>query len=211
MRFPSPKLEQSKISNLVKAILFFTTISYQVPAAYANNLIKLDAEVDDSGSPTVSFTESSYENINILVTRHNPSFWSETTEGIIASKDVTATETVSIVNVVQHKNINNNGAIRASNGATVNFTNLESVYIAAIGGSESRNDSTAITASTAGVFKTQNNTVNISGKTVQLIGSIDVKSILGFGKNTVNVEFNGQNSFWYGSAIGETSSNAVNI
>lgn len=208
---PPPKLEQSKISNLVKAILFFTTISYQVPAAYANNLIKLDAEVDASGSPTVSFTESSYENINILVTRHNPSFWSETTEGIIASKDVTATETVSIVNVVQHENINNNGAIRASNGATVNFTNLESVYIAAIGGSESRNDSTAITASTAGFFETQNNTVNISGKTVQLIGSIDVKSILGFGKNTVNVEFNGQNSFWYGSAIGETSSNAVNI
>lgn len=159
----------------------------------------------------MGFTESEYETIHIVVDQPGNAFWSGTTEAVIARKDVNATKSVHIVSAVQHNNVDNNGGIRASDGATVTFENLDSVYIASIGGKEEDNDSAAITASTAGWLKSQNNTVNISGKTVQIIGSVDVKSLLGRGSNQVNMELNGENSFWYGSATGESSLTTVNV
>lgn len=131
-----------------------------------------------------------------------------------------ATDSVHIVNVSQHDGIDNNGGIYARDQSTINFTNVESVYIAAIAGSEGKNDSTAISAKTpysggiSGIFNkyTQNNTVNISGNTIQLIGSIDVlPTLFHEGINKVTVKLSGNDSFWYGSAIGETSDSIVDI
>lgn len=76
------------------------------------------------------------------------------------------------------------------------------MYIASIGGNEYGNHSTAMTASGS------NANIEISGKKVQLIGSMDVKK----GQNaTIKVELSGRESFWYGSAIGESEINKVNI
>ena len=77
------------------------------------------------------------------------------------------------------------------------------MYIAAIGRAEGRNDSTAISAKNGSDY----NTVNVSGNTVQLIGSLDVS---GSSKNTINVDLSGKDSFWYGSAIGQATG-TINI
>ena len=89
-----------------------------------------------------------------------------------------------------------------SNGI-IDFTDLEQVYLVAVDGKESRNDSTAITVEGAGK-------VEVSGKTVQIIGSIDVKDANS--ESTVNMTLSGKDSFWYGSVIGDSSTkNSVDV
>ena len=112
---------------------------------------------------------------------------------------------MEIVNSIKNntsKKIDNNGAIFARRGGKINFTDLDRVYLAAVGGKERRNDSTAITA------KGGNSEVTVSGGVVQIIGSIDVSPIFGGFNfqydNKVTLELSGKDSFWYGSAKGES-------
>ena len=140
-----------------------------------------------------------------------PSWWKEgTTECLTVVKTLTVQgegKTIEIINTVHGdksgQKIDNNGGAYAKNGGSIKFTKADSIYIASIGGSEFANHSTALTASGA------NSNIEISGKKVQLIGSIDVKD----GKNTsIKVKLSGQESFWYGSAIGEVENTSeVNI
>ena len=102
------------------------------------------------------------------------------------------------------------GGIYAKGGSTVNFTDVDSIYIAAIAGKEGGNDSTVISAKDPfmGDRTGHTNTINISGTVVQLIGSIDVFHSLGSllnqnARHTVNAALSGSDSFWYGSTIGE--------
>ena len=127
----------------------------------------------------------------------------DTTEGlVIRGKNLTVqgnNKNVTIINVSQNDKIDNNGGIYATNqipknpftpSSRVDFVDLKNVYIAAIGGKETGNDSTAI--SSKGAY---GNKVFVSGDTVRLIGSLDVS---GFG-NKVVVSMSGKDSFWYGS------------
>lgn len=152
--------------------------------------------------------KSEYNNIHIHLNDvspnyKQPSWWKEdTTECLTVVKTLTVQgegKTIEIINTVHGdksgQKIDNNGGAYAKNGGSIKFTKADSIYIASIGGSEFANHSTALTASGA------NSNIEISGKKVQLIGSIDVKD----GKNTsIKVKLSGQESFWYGSAIGET-------
>ena len=160
--------------------------------------------------------KSEYNNIHIHLNDvspnyKQPSWWKEgTTECLTVVKTLTVQgegKTIEIINTVHGdksgQKIDNNGGAYAKNGGSIKFTKADSIYIASIGGSEFANHSTALTASGA------NSNIEISGKKVQLIGSIDVKD----GKNTsIKVKLSGQESFWYGSAIGEVENTSeVNI
>lgn len=127
----------------------------------------------------------------------------DTTEGlVIRGKNLTVqgnNKNVTIINVSQNDKIDNNGGIYATNqipknpftpSSRVDFVDPKNVYIAAIGGKETGNDSTAI--SSKGAY---GNKVFVSGDTVRLIGSLDVS---GFG-NKIVVSMSGKDSFWYGS------------
>ena len=98
-----------------------------------------------------------------------------TTECLVVKNKLTVQgegKTVEIINTVQGKKkgqeVDNNGGIYAENG-NIEFINADNVYIASIGGNEYGNHSTAMTASGS------NANIEISGKNVQLIGSMDVK------------------------------------
>lgn len=151
---------------------------------------------------TSEFSNGKYDDIEIsgieIFLEGYANLWNngDTTEGLILKgKNLTVQgndKNVTIVNVSQNDRIENNGGLYAKNGSEINFNNLQNVYIAAIGGKEERNDSTAISAKVAG------NKVSVSGNTVRLIGSLDVS---GFG-NQIEVSMSGKDSFWYGSKCG---------
>ena len=134
--------------------------------------------------------------IKISLEGYVNNLWGDTTEGLVISgKNLIVQgndKNVTIVNVSQNDKIENNGGLYATNGSKINFNNLQNVYIAAIGGKEERNDSTAISAKLFG------NKVSVSGDTVRLIGSLDVT---GWG-NQIEVSMSGKDSFWYGSKCG---------
>ena len=188
----------------------------------AADILEFEGEPNGAGNSSVSINQTEYDGINVHLKGNITSLNSDTTEALVFRKDVTVSgegKTVFIANTVQSPKIDNNGGIYARDQATINFTDLDSVYIAAIAGGEDRNDSTAISAKTpyrgwSGLFDTyqQNNTVNISAKTVQLIGSIDVTTtVFHEGVNKVTVKLSGEDSFWYGSAIGEGKDSIVDI
>ena len=131
--------------------------------------------------------------IEISLEGYANGLWSDTTEALVLNgKSLTVQgndKNVTIVNVSQNDRIENNGGIYAKNRSDVNFNNLQNVYIAAIGGTEERNDSTAISSKGIG------NKVSVSGDTVRLIGSLDVTGV----GNKIVVSMSGKDSFWYGS------------
>ncbi|WP_278651412.1 autotransporter outer membrane beta-barrel domain-containing protein [Sutterella wadsworthensis] len=157
--------------------------------------------------------KSEYDNIHIHLNDVSPNYdppkqwgiYKGTTECLVVKKQLVVQgegKTIEIINTVTgNKKVDNNGGAYALNG-NIKFTNVDSVYIASIGGNEFGNHSTALTASGA------NANIEISGKKVHLIGSIDIKN----GKNaTIKVDLSGKESFWYGSAIGESETNKVEI
>lgn len=176
------------------------------------------------GNSPFNISNNEYENINIIINGVDNGYYTDTTEALIISGDniqnFSATQSVNIVNTAQNEKIDNNGAIYARDSSTINFTDLDYIYIAAIAGAEGRNDSTAISAKTpysngiSGILDnyTQNNTVNISGKCVQIIGSLDVSTTFFHeGTNIINLSLTGNDSFWYGSTIGESQDSLVNL
>ena len=138
--------------------------------------------------------------IKISLEGYVNNLWGDTTEGLVISgKNLTVQgndKNVTIVNVSQNDKIDNNGGIYATNArftpSSINFNNLKNVYIAAIGGKETGNDSTAISS------KGMGNKVSVSGDTVRLIGSLDVTGL----GNQIEVSMSGKDSFWYGSKCG---------
>lgn len=192
-------------------------------SASAEN-IYFDGVVDGSNGNAYGDVrdDKTYESIFIQAYgTPNLRYGQNTTEGIVkVGGHLTVTKNVHIVNTTQHERLSNNGGFYAKDGATVSFDGAESVYIASIGGAEIFNPSTAISAkqpttSTSDVT----NTVqirNVKGP-VQIIGSLDVQrsflqSIAGVDPhNTISIEFSGQDSFWYGDAIGEGGNRVVDI
>lgn len=181
------------------ALALLCVISIGSSQALAEDLIYY-GKTGGSGDPGItSSLKNEYSKIDIRITGVPDNLWSSTTEAlpIDSNKKLTVkgeNTSVTIINTVQSPKIDNNGGTYAKANSSIKFSNIDSVYIASIGGKESRNHSTALTA-------TGNNAnIEISGNKVQLIGSIDVKD----GQNTaIKVQLSGRESFWYGSAIGE--------
>lgn len=150
-----------------------------------------------------SVASGEYDGIEIFLEGY-ANLWNngDTTEGLVLyGKNLTVqgnNKNVTIVNVSQNDKIDNNGGMYASNKtpdkittpSRVDFIDLKNIYIAAIGGKEERNDSTAI--SSKGAY---GNKVFVSGDTVRLIGSLDVSGL----GNQIEVSMSGKDSFWYGS------------
>ena len=125
--------------------------------------------------------KSEYDNIHIHLNDVSPNYdppkqwgiYKGTTECLVVKKQLVVQgegKTIEIINTVTgNKKVDNNGGAYALNG-NIKFTNVDSVYIASIGGNEFGNHSTALTASGA------NANIEISGKKVHLIGSIDIKN-----------------------------------
>lgn len=185
-------------------------ISITADQALAEDLIYY-GQTKGSGDPGItSSLRNEYNKIDIRITGVPDDLWNSTntTEALPLKSNQKLTvkgenSSVTIINTVQSPKIDNNGGTYAKANSSIEFSNVDSVYIASIGGNESGNHSTALTA--AGT----NSNIEISGKKVQLIGSIDVKD----GKDTsIKVKLSGKESFWYGSAIGEVENTSeVNI
>lgn len=204
----------NKVYCLLAATVFCALPLCSTEAA-AENILKYDGTTNIHGNAKTWAAKNEYDGIDIRVTGVDGGYYTDTTEALVLNNQTLNVKGkgkfVSIINTAQNKQIDNNGGIYAKGGSTVNFTDVDSIYIAAIAGKEGGNDSTVISAKDPGRdFKGYTNIVNISGNTVQLIGSIDVMHSLGsvfFNRNarhTVNAALSGSDSFWYGSAIGET-------
>lgn len=180
--------------NLIVASLFcITSLSANSTDLTAVNggLVNGHGNSILSGNPY-----GTYENIDIVIGGTPSEFWSSTTEAIIVNNNtLKATENVNISNTTKAEGLSNNGGIRLQGGSTVNFTNLDTVRIVSLGGSHTSNESVAITLDSTG----SSNSISISGKTVQLIGSIEFRSIVG--TSTANITLDGEDSFWYGSWV----------
>lgn len=103
----------------------------------------------------------------------------------------------------------NNDAVFAMGGSTINLS-ADKVYIAAIGSTGFMDDN-AISAKNTDHSDAGDNTVNISGGTVQIIGNIDFSGSKKEGKDVVNLNLSGENSYWYGDIQGSGTDNTANI
>lgn len=84
----------------------------------------------------------------------------------------------------------------------MDFSNLDIVRIVSLGGNHSDNESSAITINS--IFNS--NSIDISGKIVQIIGAIDFQNILG--SATANITLDGKESFWFGSLVNNSFGNS---
>lgn len=203
----------NKVYCLLAATVFCALPLCSTEAA-AENILKYDGTTNIHGNAKTWAAKNEYDGIDIRVTGVDPGYYTETTEALVLNNQTLNVKGkgkfVSIINTAQNERIDNNGGIYAKGGSTVNFTDVDSIYIAAIAGKEGGNDSTVISAKDPfmGDRTGHTNTINISGTVVQLIGSIDVFHSLGSllnqnARHTVNAALSGSDSFWYGSTIGE--------
>lgn len=194
-----PPLTKYALSLLTIAILSTSSVSFG--ATKIEWIGEANAAGNSQGS-AASVASGEYDGIEISLEGYVNDLWGDTTEGLVLyGKNLTVqgnNKNVTIVNVSQNDKIDNNGGMYASNKtpnqfttpSRVDFIDLKNVYIAAIGGKEERNDSTAI--SSKGAY---GNKVFVSGDTVRLIGSLDVSGL----GNQIEVSMSGKDSFWYGS------------
>lgn len=84
----------------------------------------------------------------------------------------------------------------------MDFSNLDIVRIVSLGGNHSDNESSAITINS--IFNS--NSIDISGKIVQIIGAIEFQNILG--SATANITLDGKESFWFGSLVNNSFGNS---
>ena len=140
-------------------------------------------------------------------------------EAKISTKE--GTKKVSIINTSgssyssHYGTTNNNDAVYAYGGSEIDL-NADEVYIAAIGeldgifGAKFTTDN-AISAKNTDHSNAGDNTINISGGTVQIIGDVDFSGSTKAGKDVINLNLNGANSYWYGNVKGADEDNIANI
>ena len=201
-------------SSLLKNVIMWGGVSLLIINPVFAEDIDWKGDIDVSGNATYSGTKLEvYDNIKFHTYGTAPdglgAGYSGVEEGntyawVVTNNSLTANENVEIVNTVKdntNNEVGNNRAIYAKYGAKIDFTVSDNIYLASVFKHTSWADSIAITA------KGGNSEVKISGKTVQIIGSVDVSSRLdndNFYGNNVTLELTGKDSFWYGSAIGES-------
>lgn len=198
---PLTQTSDHKLSLIFASVIFsFSTISNSADLTAINS-----GFVNGHGNAILSGNSyGTYENINIAIGGTPDSLWSSTTEAIIVGDGHTlkATKSVIIENTTKHDTLDNNGGIRIQGGSTVDFSNLDIVRIVSMGGNHSDNESSAITINS--IFNS--NSIDISGKIVQIIGAIEFQNILG--SATANITLDGKESFWFGSLVNNSFGNS---
>lgn len=161
------------------------------------NGYKWVGQVDANGNTGVSLGANNvFDNFYVIVGGTPSTYWNKagTTEAIILNnQSLTVDGTVRVENTTSHDALNNNGGIRVQSGSSLTLSG-EFVRLVSIGGSHSTNESVAITS--ADLFT--KNTVDITAKTVQIIGDIENRYLYG---NNINITFSGSDSYWYGSSV----------
>ena len=217
--------------NLERAIVLGLILSTGVYGSAWAADIEFHGHANGSGTGyTGNIPKGEIDGIDIVIDGIDGR-WSgtDTTEAIVFKgdsqnnivNDYNITGDVSIINTVMDENIDNNGAVYARDNANVNIVGENNrVFIAAVGGKEGRNDSTAISAKTTlGDWKDyfnpdkvaaandDINNVSVSGNYVNIIGNLD--NTYGLGTNTITLDLNTTNSYWYGDVV--SANNDINI
>ena len=185
---------QSALRALSVALL--AALPLTVSAAEGNKYEWI-GQVDGNGNSGVSLgADNVFDNFYVIVGGTPPSYWNQagTTEAVILNnQSLTVAGTVRVENTTSHDALNNNGGIRLQSGSSLTLSG-ESVRLVSIGGSHSTNESVAITVADL----LTKNTVDITAKTVQIIGDIENRYLSG---NNINITFSGSDSYWYGSSV----------
>lgn len=161
----------NKVYCLLAATVFCALPLCSTEAA-AENILKYSGTTNIHGDAKTWAAKDEYDGIDIRVTGVDPGYYTETTEALVLNNRSLNVKGkgkfVSIINTAQNERIDNNGGIYAKGGSTVNFTDVDSIYIAAIAGKEGGNDSTVISAKDPfmGDRTGHTNTINISGTVV---------------------------------------------
>lgn len=127
--------------------------------------------------------------------------------------EISGGDTISIINTAKSSYYggiaSNNDALFAMGGSNVEL-NADNVYIAAIGSKGLMNDN-AISAKNTNHSSEGDNSVEISGGVVQIIGDLDFSGSTKPGKDSITLNLTSNNSFWYGDAKGINSENIAII
>lgn len=218
-----------KFKTLEKTVILSIALSASGTVWAADNDLIGTFKVNNNGDPvqfpTINY-DTNYNNINISMigTTGNRTTllfgvngMGQTDEKVFTAKDG---ESISIVNTAKSnyeyqlygqklEGLTNNDAVFALGGSTINLE-AKDVYIVAIGNTGLTTDN-AISAKNTGNSDTGNNTVNVSGGTVKIIGDIDFSGSTQPSNNTVNLNLSGKDSYWYGNVKGVNDTNIANI
>ena len=209
--------------NLERAIVLGLILSTGVyGSAWAGNNLEGNFIVNGSGNPdkfpTIDY-DKTYNNIDISMSgvtgNRTTMLFGVNGDGQTEIKVFTAEdgESIRIVNTAgstAYEGLaSNNDTVFALGGSTINLS-ADKVYITAIGSNGLMTDN-AISAKNTNHSDAGDNTVNISGGTVQIIGDIDFSGSTQDGKDTVNLNLSGADSYWYGNVKGADEDNIANI
>jgi len=209
--------------NLERAIVLGLILSTGVcGSVWAENNLEGHFIVNGDGNPdkfpTIDY-DKTYNNIDISMSgvTGNRTTMLFGVNGIGQSKTKVFTaedgESITIVNTAgstAYEGLaSNNDTVFALGGSTINLS-ADKVYITAIGSNGLMTDN-AISAKNTIHSDAGDNRVNISGGTVQIIGDIDFSGSTQDGKDTVNLNLSGADSYWYGNVKGADADNVANI
>lgn len=209
--------------NLERAIVLGLILSTGVcGSAWAENNLEGHFIVDDWGNPekfpTIDY-DKTYNNIDISMSGVTGSrttmLFGVNGDGLTKTKVFTAEggESIRIVNTAESTKYgglaSNSDTVFALGGSTINLS-ADRVYIAAIGSDGLMTDN-AISAKNTDHSDAGDNTINVSGGTVQIIGDVDFSGSTQNGTDTVNLNLSGADSYWYGNVKGADEYNVANI
>lgn len=209
-------MQMKRRGTLERAIVLSLILSSGVySTAWAENFYWHET-AHPSGTGAEISNSNKFDRVNVILEDLNSLHWSDTTTALIVNNEaeVFIDGSVKIINVAAHNVIDNNNALYVSGGATLTINAGDNeVIIAAVGGKEERNDSAAISAKTpiSADFETwfDENTINVSGNNVKIIGNLD--NTQGVGVNSINLNISSDKSFWYGDIIDGSESSLDRI
>lgn len=217
------EMQMKRSKNLERAIVLGLILSTGVcGSAWAENNLEGHFIVNGAGNPdkfpTIDY-DKTYNNIDISMSgvtgNRTTMLFGVNGIGQSITKVFTAEdgESITIVNTAgstAYEGLaSNNDTVFALGGSTINLS-ADKVYITAIGSNGLMTDN-AISAKNTIHSDAGDNTVNISGGTVQIIGDIDFSGSTQDGKDTVNLNLSGADSYWYGKVKGADEDNIANI
>lgn len=182
------------------------------------------------GAEINNSTSKEFSSIDIVLNDDSlpNDFGHDTTTALNIIADAKLTGNISLINTAWHNNgtpilggfftiyQDNNNGMFVQNGATLDIDG-NNIYIATIcnESDDYSGESDAITASNTDHSNHGNNTVNLKGNKVQIIGNLNVRNtgdnVNSNLKNTINLELSSADSYWYGDAVGESGNNKINL
>lgn len=182
------------------------------------------------GAEINNSTSKEFSSIDIVLNDDSlpNDFGHDTTTALNIKADAKLTGNISLINTAWHNNgtpilggfftiyQDNNNGMFVQNGSTLDIDG-NNIYIAAIcnESDDYLGESDAITASNTNHSNHRNNTVNLEGNKVQIIGNLNVRNtgdnVNSNLKNTINLKLSSADSYWYGDAVGESGNNKINL